>query len=100
MALNYLCFICITPVLSVNPPVEGCTLVGLDLQNCLFPSTQTQFSLESCCKTLDRALESGCYCLRSLLDPSNLPTLHAELALSFSICYISLPSLNHCHGKI
>lgn len=98
MALHYIWIITLMLVIRVvNPEVEGCTLVGLDLQNCLFPSTQT---LESCCKALDRALEAGCYCLRSLLDPSNFPTLRAELALSFSICYISLPSLTHCHGKI
>ncbi|KAI3459406.1 hypothetical protein Pfo_016069 [Paulownia fortunei] len=85
--------------LTVNSQVQGCSIVGIDLQLCLVPSTKTPFSLDSCCTALNQALQAGYYCLCSLLGPSNYPVFSPELALSFSNCYISVPPLTHCHGK-
>ncbi|GER32271.1 lipid-transfer protein [Striga asiatica] len=86
-------------LLSVNSQVLGCSLMGIDHQNCLVPSTQrTPFSIGSCCTTLNQVLEAGYYCLCTLLGPSSsYPVFSAELQISFSNCYIAVPPLTHCH---
>ncbi|KAK6146053.1 hypothetical protein DH2020_019922 [Rehmannia glutinosa] len=84
--------------LTVDSQVQGCSLVGIDFQHCLAPSSEkTPLSLDSCCTVLNQALEAGYYCLCSLLGPSGYPVFSTELALSFSNCYISVPPLTHCH---
>ncbi|KAL0434021.1 UNVERIFIED_CONTAM: hypothetical protein Slati_2736400 [Sesamum latifolium] len=77
---------------------QGCSLVGINLQTCLVPSSQTAFPLDSCCASLSLAVEAGYHCLCSLLGPDGYPVVFSsQLALSFSSCYISLPPLTHCH---
>ncbi|KAL0367354.1 UNVERIFIED_CONTAM: hypothetical protein Sradi_3625500 [Sesamum radiatum] len=78
--------------------VQGCSLVGINLQTCLVPSSQTAFALDSCCASLSLAVEAGYHCLCSLLGPHVYPVVFSsQLALFFSNCYISLPPLTHCH---
>lgn len=106
MAFHYLWFICISTLvvfvssITINPDVQGCSLVGLDLQRCFVPNPKTPFSIDSCCKILNQAIQAGYYCLCSLLSTSSYPVITKELALYFSNCYISVPSLTHCHGKL
>ncbi|KAK4388615.1 hypothetical protein Sango_2468100 [Sesamum angolense] len=78
--------------------VQGCSLVGINLQTCLVPSSQTAFALDSCCASLSLVVEAGYHCLCSLLGPDAYPVVFSsQLALFFSNCYISLPPLTHCH---
>ncbi|KAL7081113.1 hypothetical protein ACP275_14G019100 [Erythranthe tilingii] len=96
---------------TLNYRVEGCSLVGIDLQNCLVPNPKT---IDSCCTVLNQAIKAGYYCICSLLSLSNnnnnnyyyyynnyynnnYPFIANEIALSFSNCYLSLPPLTHCH---
>ncbi|CAA0814167.1 Unknown protein [Striga hermonthica] len=84
-------------LLTVNSQVLGCSLVGIDFQNCLASSTQrTPFAISSCCTTLNKVLEAGYYCLCTLLGPSS-PVFSVELQLSFSNCDIAMPPSTHCH---
>ncbi|KAL8026315.1 hypothetical protein ABFX02_14G018600 [Erythranthe guttata] len=53
---------------TLNYRVEGCSLVGIDLQNCLVPNPKT---IDSCCTVLNQAIKAGYYCICSLLSLSN-----------------------------
>ncbi|XP_051129302.1 uncharacterized protein LOC127250185 [Andrographis paniculata] len=81
---------------TVNSQVEGCSLVGIDVEHCLTPSDNPQFSLDSCCTSLNIVVKAGYYCLCSLLGPSEYSFLNTRLAISFSNCNISIPSITHC----
>ncbi|KAK4434041.1 hypothetical protein Salat_0566800 [Sesamum alatum] len=86
-----------TSSLTASTQAQGCSLVGINLQTCLVPSSQTAFHLDSCCASLSLAVEAGYHCLCSLLGPEGYPVFSTQLALSFSNCYISIPPLTHCH---
>ncbi|KAL3642004.1 hypothetical protein CASFOL_012819 [Castilleja foliolosa] len=86
--------------IAIDSHVQGCSLIGIDLQSCLVPITQqTPFTIGSCCTTLNVVLEAGHSCLCTLFGTSGYPLFSAELQLSFSSCHLSVPSLTHCHAS-
>lgn len=82
---------------KINSQIPGCSIEGINLLQCLNQGDKT--SIETCCKTLTQAVQSGYNCLCSLLASSNIPLLSAPIPLPFSNCFISVPPLTLCRGN-
>ncbi|KAL3507872.1 hypothetical protein ACH5RR_033254 [Cinchona calisaya] len=80
-----------------NAQIQGCSLLGIDIQECMNPDGSSA-SMESCCKTLNHAVQAGYYCLCLLFRSS--PLLSITLSLQLSSCYISVPPLTQCQKSL
>ncbi|KAK2647055.1 hypothetical protein Ddye_022250 [Dipteronia dyeriana] len=86
--------ICVlTPIVSSQ--IQGCSMEGIDLLQCLNQDYNSSFSIDNCCKTLGKVVQAGYDCLCSLLSPSN-PLFSTPFSFPLSNCDISVPPLTLC----
>ncbi|KAK1379993.1 hypothetical protein POM88_026737 [Heracleum sosnowskyi] len=96
------CFLMFLLCVTIPSKVKaqgGCFLQGINLEAC---GDQNLYTIsESCCRSLNQALEIGFHCLCSLLPIySTIPLLNFPSDLPLPNCYISVPSLAQCQGPI
>ncbi|XP_021811864.1 uncharacterized protein LOC110755029 [Prunus avium] len=88
--------LCVSPS-AVKTQIPGCSMVGLDLEHCLKPSSGFISMDDTCCTALNQLVQAGYGCLCSLIATSpSLPLLGTPLSLPLSNCYISAPPLTQC----
>ncbi|KAK3190086.1 hypothetical protein Dsin_029647 [Dipteronia sinensis] len=83
----------LTPIVSSQ--IQGCSMEGIDLLQCLNQDYNSSFSTDNCCKTLRKVVQAGYDCLCSLLSPS-IPLLSTPFSFPLSNCDISVPPLTLC----
>lgn len=79
--------------------IQGCSLLGLDIQECL-DQDENSALIDNCCEALNQAVQAGYYCLCLLLQRFSTPLQGIALSLKLSNCYISVPQLTQCQSKI
>ncbi|KAK1592473.1 hypothetical protein Q3G72_025477 [Acer saccharum] len=82
----------LTPIVSSQ--IQGCSMEGIDLLQCL-NQDNSSFSSDNCCKTLRQVVQAGYNCLCSLLSPT-IPLLSSPFSLPLSNCNIYVPPLTLC----
>lgn len=82
---------CMAKVLS-----QGCHVEEIGLKEC---SKQDEGSIETCCIALNAVIREGFDCFCSLFTSSDL-LLGNGFSLLSSNCYVSIPPLALCRGKL
>ncbi|KAI9194934.1 hypothetical protein LWI28_010230 [Acer negundo] len=83
----------LTPIVSSQ--IQGCSMEGIDLLQCLNQYNNSSFSSDNCCKALKQIVQAGYSCLCSLLSPT-IPLLSSPFSFPLSNCDISVPPLTLC----